>query len=62
MVWASREIDKVLFKPWKKRGVQSRIRKLIVERKETTDPKEKSKTSKRPMKHFLNETSQKPVS
>ena len=46
MVWAWREIDKVLFKPWKKRGVQSRIRKLVVEEKETTDPKETSKDIK----------------
>ena len=46
MVWDWREIDKVLFKPWKKRGVQSRIRKLAVEEKETTNPKETSKNIK----------------
>ena len=46
MVWAWREIDKVVSKPWKKRGVQSRIRKLVVEEKETTDPKETSKNIK----------------
>ena len=35
MVWAWQEIHKVLFKPWKKkRGVQNRIRKLIVEEKD----------------------------
>ena len=47
MVWAWREIHKVLEKNLeKKQGIQNRIQKLFVEEKEITDHKEISKNIK----------------
>ena len=46
MVWAWREIHKFFLNLEKKRGVQNRIRKLIVEEKEITDHKEISRNIK----------------